>query len=82
MSEEVKNQPVKQFRCGAVGVSVFKRQHNGDTFYNATPSRSYTKDDGKTWAYSYSFNRDELSVVAALLNQAFSWITAHTAPKT
>lgn len=81
MSEETKVKPVKQFRCGAVGVSVFKREHNGDVFYNATPSRAYTKDDGKTWNYSDSFSRDELPVVAALMNQAFSFIVAQSAPK-
>ncbi len=81
MSEETKNRPAKQFRCGAVSVSVFKREHNGEIFYNATPSRAYTKDDGKTWQYSDSFNRDELPLVASLLNQAFSWIVAQSAPK-
>lgn len=77
MSEN--NKPVKQFRAGAVNVSVFQREHNGTKFYNATPSRAYTKDDGKTWEYSDSFDRDDLPVVASLLNQAFSFIVAETA---
>jgi hypothetical protein len=81
MSDEIKNRPTKQFRCGAVSVSVFKREHNGEVFYNATPSRAYTKDDGKTWNYSDSFSRDELPVVAALMNQAFSWVVAQSYPK-
>ena len=81
MSEENKIKPAKQFRCGAVSVSIFKREHNGETYYNATPSRAYTKDEGKTWNYSDSFSRDELPVVASLLHQSFSWIVAQTAPK-
>ena len=68
------NGPVKQFRAGALSVAVFKREHEKDTFYSATPSRAYTQDDGQTWEYTDSFNRDDLPVVAALLNQAFSWI--------
>lgn len=73
------NKPVKQFRAGALSVSVFEREHDGKTFYNATASRAYTKDDGKTWEYSDSFDRDDLPLVAALLNQAFSWIVAQQA---
>ena len=79
MSEETKNKPVKQFRAGAIGVSVFKREHNGEFFYNAVPSRAYTRDDGKTFEYSDSFDRNDLPVLAALLNQAFSYIVATTA---
>ena len=81
MSEETKNKPVKQFRCGAVGVSIFRREHNGETYYNATPSRAYTKDNGKTWQYSDSFSRDEMPAVSLLMSQAFSWVVAQTAPK-
>ena len=78
MPNEVKK-PAKQFRAGALSVSVWPREHQGKTFYNATAQRAYTKDDGKTFEYSDSFDRDDLPCVAALLNQAFSWIVAETA---
>jgi len=73
---EPKQQPAKQFRAGALGVSVWKREHNGEIFYNATASRAFTRDDGESFEYSDSFGRDDLPIVAALLNQAFSWIVA------
>jgi len=78
---EAGQKPVKQFRCGAVSVAVWRREANGKVFWNATPSRGYTVDDGATWLYTDSFGREELPVLAALLNQAFSWITAQAAQK-
>lgn len=79
MSDE-KQKPAKQFRSGALSVSVWGRRHNDETFYNATPQRAYLdkKDtsggaDG-TWKYSDSYGRDDLPIVGALLAQAFAWI--------
>ena len=69
---ETKQKPAKQFRCGAVAVAVWRRDVNGKVFYSATPSRGYTVDDGQTWVYTDNFGREELPVLAALLNQAFS----------
>lgn len=81
MSEE-KQKPMKQFRSGALSVGVWARRHNEETFYSATPQRAYLdkKDtsggtDG-TWKYTDSMSRDDLPIVAALLNQAFSFIVA------
>lgn len=81
MNEE-KSKPIKQFRSGAVMVSVWPRRHNEKISYNATPQRAYLdkKDlsggaEG-TWKYTENMDRDNLPVVAALLNQAFSWMVA------
>lgn len=82
MSEQA-NKPVKQFRSGALSVGVWARRHNEETFYNATPQRAYLdkkdtssgKEEG-TWKYTDSFSRDDLPIVAALMNQAFSFIVA------
>ena len=71
--------PVKQFRCGALNVSVWEREHKGDVYHSATASRAYKDDDKDEWRYSDQFNREDLPVVAALLNQAFSWIVAQQA---
>jgi hypothetical protein len=74
MAEEKKQSPAKQFKAGALGVSVWEREAVGKVFYAATANRAFTRDDGNTWEYSDSFNRDDLPVVAALMNQAFAWI--------
>ena len=76
MKENKTTAPVKTFRAGATSVSIFQREHDGETYYNATPSRAYTRDDGKTWEYSDSFGRDELPVVGRLLDMAFAWIVS------
>jgi hypothetical protein len=77
MSDE-KQKPVKQYRRGAVGVSIWRREtttpEGQQVFYNATASRAFTRDDGKTFEYSDSFGADDLPTVAALLNLAFTWI--------
>lgn len=76
------NKPLKQFRSGALSVGVWARRHNDEVFYNATPQRAYLdkKDTSGgsegTWKYTDSFGRDDLPIVAALLNQAFSFIVA------
>jgi hypothetical protein len=77
-TETQKTPPIKQFRCGAIGVSVWKREHKGEFFYNATASRAFTRDEGKSFEYSDSFGRDDLPIVASLLQQAFSFIVAQT----
>ncbi|HXE43230.1 MAG TPA: hypothetical protein VN516_09420 [Candidatus Baltobacteraceae bacterium] len=82
MANEQKQKPAAQFRSGALSVSVWERRHNDKPFYNATPQRAYLDEkdtsespDG-TWKYTDSFSRDDLPVIAALLNQAFGWIIA------
>lgn len=78
MSEQAKQKPERVFRRGALSVSVWKRERQTDTgvetYYNATPQRAFTRDDGKTWEYSDSFGTDDLPTVAALLQAAFYWI--------
>ena len=82
MAKNENNQPLKQFKSGALGVSVWQRWHNDEVFYNATTSRAFLdkKDTSEsaegTWKYTDSFGRDDLPILAALLNQAFSFIVA------
>lgn len=78
-NQQRSNSPAIVLRSGALSVSIWKREHEGEVFYNATPSRAYTQDDGKTWEYSDSFNRDELLIVAELMRSAWQWI--HRAQK-
>lgn len=83
MSNE-KQKPIKSYRRGAIGVSIWKRETiiegNPTVFYSATASRAYTKDAGETFEYSDSFDADDLPVVAALLQTAYFWIVQATNP--
>ena len=74
MSETATNQPAIRFSCGAVSVAVWRREHNGKNFYSASPQRAFTKDEGKTWEYTTTFDRNDIPVIAELLRHAFQWI--------
>ena len=79
------NKPEKQFRSGALSVGVWRRRNNDQVFFNAMPQRSYldekdtTSGPDGTWKYTDSLGYDDLPVMAALLNQAFSYIVAEKA---
>jgi len=81
-TETPKQKPVKQYRRGAIGVSIWKREAQTKDgiviFYSATPSRAFTKDDGKSFQYSDSFDADDLPVLSALLTLAYLWIASQT----
>ena len=75
MSEQ-KQKPAANFKAGALSVSVWKRMHNDEVFYNVTPQRAYLdkKDqsggpDG-TWKYSDSYNRDDLPIIVGCQHRA------------
>jgi hypothetical protein len=59
---------------------VWKRFHNDQTFYNATPQRAYLDEKDTsggsegTWKYSDSYGASDLPVIASLLNIAFAWM--------
>ena len=75
------NNPAQQLRAGALSVSIWEKQHDGKTFWSATPSRAFTRDDGKTWEYSDQFGRDDLPVVSRLMDMAFAWIVVRGGEK-
>ena len=77
-NKETKQKPAKQFRAGAISVAIFKRDHNGETFYNATPSRAYTKDNGSTWVILTTLIKSDLPVISRLLDMAFAWIVSQS----
>ena len=66
--------PVHIHRSGALSASVWQREHNDTAFYSVTAQRAFTRDDGKTWEYGDSFNRDDLPVVAQLFIAAWNTI--------
>lgn len=73
-TEATKPKPVQVHRCGAVSASVWAREHNGQLFYSVTARRAFTRDDGKTFEYSDSFNRDDLATVSMLLAESLRTI--------
>jgi hypothetical protein len=81
MAQEQKSKPVKEIRFGAVKVAVWRREHEGKTFYSTSISRSYRveeseregqDDDG--WRETNSFDFTDLETVATALEMAKKWI--------
>jgi hypothetical protein len=68
------NKPVHKFRSGAIEVAIWRHEGEKGTFYNATMSRTYKKND--QWAQSDSFGQDDLLIVAELSRQAWAWIVS------
>jgi len=74
MTNEPPQKPVKQFRAGALAVSIWKSTHEEKTYHAATVSRAFTRDNGTTWEYSTQYDANDLPTVARLLDMAFAWI--------
>jgi hypothetical protein len=82
MEKEKKQPPVHQVRLPFGGcllrASVWRHQ-NGEEAprFNVTFTRTYLEKDGKTWAYSEFFRRDDLLGIARAAELAHDWIIAN-----
>ena len=71
MSRE-KTRPVHEVRLGRVRAAIWENDTQNGTRHNVTVSRLYK--DGDNWKDSTSFGRDDLPLVAKVVDQAHSWI--------
>lgn len=76
MANEVKNKPVKEFRDGAIKTAVWKREHEGKTFYSVSVSRGYKVEQGgvERWEDTNSFDYAHLPTVTLQIEMAQKWI--------
>jgi hypothetical protein len=79
MATEQKNKPVKEFRFGAIKVAVWRREHEGKTFYSTSVSRSYKTEqkdgpDDDGWRETNSFDFTDLETLKMALEMAQKWI--------
>ena len=74
MTSLSKPRPVQEFRVGAVKAAIWKREHEGQTFYNVSIDRSYKQNE--QWKRTSSFSKDELAIVADLAKRAEAYIDA------
>lgn len=66
--------PIKTFRIGAIGASVWRRNTSGRSFYDVTLSRSWrNKESGKT-GYSPCFSERQLDTLIDVAIEAKAWI--------
>lgn len=67
-----KNRPVHEIRLGRIKAAVWENETDNGIRHNVTVSRLYK--DGDQWKDSTSFGRDDLPLVAKVVDQAHSWI--------
>lgn len=64
--------PVQEIRMGRIRAAIWENETTNGTRFNVTVSRIYK--DGDTWKDSNSFGRDDLLVVAKVLDRCHTWI--------
>ena len=77
------NKPIKTFRDGAIGASIWLRSTRAGVFYDVTFSRSYRNEETGESGYSLSFSDRHLLTLRRIAKEAESWIdekkqSAHT----
>ncbi|MDO8943172.1 MAG: hypothetical protein Q7U75_08295 [Desulfobacterales bacterium] len=69
---KAKQQPAHEIRLGAVKATIWENQTTVGTRHNVTVSRIYK--DGDEWKQTESFGRDDLQLLAKVVDQAHTWI--------
>lgn len=64
--------PVHECKLGRIKAAIWENATQHGSRHNVTVSRLYR--DGEEWKDSTSFGRDDLLLVAKVVNQAHSWI--------
>ena len=67
------NKPVHEIRLGTVRAAIWANENRpNDVWFAVTVSRLYA--DGNACKTSSSFHRDDLPVVAKIMDMAYAWI--------
>jgi hypothetical protein len=67
-----KQQPVHEVRLGSVKAAIWENKTDNGTRFNVTVARIYK--DGEQWKSTDSFGRDDLLLLAKVVDEAHSWI--------
>jgi hypothetical protein len=69
---KTKQQPAHEIRMGAIKATIWENQTAAGTRHNVTVSRIYK--DGDEWKQTESFGRDDLPLLAKVVDLAHTWI--------
>lgn len=72
---KTKQQPAHEIRLGAIKVAIWENETTAETRHNVTVTRIYK--DGDQWKQTESFGRDDLPLLAKVVDLAHSWIFEH-----
>ena len=67
-----KSAPVHQIRLGRIRAAIWENETQNGKWYNVTVTRIFK--DGEEWRDSSSFGRDDLPLVAKVVDRCHSWI--------
>lgn len=73
-AKQMNNKPIHEVRLGLIKAAVWKNESDTSVRYNVTFSRLYK--DGDQWKSTESFGRDDLLLLAKVVDQTHSWILA------
>jgi hypothetical protein len=71
-SQPSKQKPAHEVRLGRIKATIWENETDNGTRHNVTVSRIYK--DGDEWKQTSSFGRDDLPLVAKVIDLAHSWI--------
>ena len=71
--------PVHEIRLGTIRAAIWENRNSSkDVWFAVTVSRLYR--DGDRWKNTSSFGRDDLPIVAKIMDMAYAWIYDHQTP--
>ena len=74
---QAKQRPVHEIRIGRIKAAIWENATETGVRHNVTVSRLYK--DGEQWKDSTSFGRDDLPLVAKVVDRCHDWIFAAAA---
>ena len=70
-----KKKPAHEIRMGTIKATIWHNEtESGSSRHNVQIRRLYRDDQAQEWKTSDSFGRDDLLLVAKVLDMAHSWI--------
>lgn len=69
---KTKQQPAQEIRMGSIKATIWENQTTAGTRFNVNVSRIYK--DGDEWKQTESFGRDDLLLLAKVIDLAHTWI--------
>ena len=73
------NAPVHQVQLGTIRAAIWKNDTEAGVRYNVTVERIYRDKD--QWKSTSSFGRDDLLLLAKVVDQAHTWIFTQPKPE-
>ena len=70
-NQPAKQKPVHEIRLGRIKATIWENETENGTRYNVTVCRLYK--DGDQWKQTSSFGRDDLPLVAKVVDLVHTW---------